>query len=78
MWEETAQALWESGVCYFVKHNNYGIEMNTYSGKYITIYFNFTQKEYTICIYKDDDIFTAIKSYTRLDIVDLEWNKWVA
>ena len=78
LWEDTAQAIWQSGICYFIKHNNHGLELNTNDGKYINILFDWSTDEYTVKIFNnEDDLSKPTKTYIRLDIVDLEWNKWV-
>ena len=78
-WEDTAQAIWESGICYFIRHSNHGLELNTNDGKYINIFLNWSTDEYTVKIFNNEnDLSKPTKTYIRLDVVDLEWNKWIA
>ena len=73
-WENTALWLLESCGASWVKHDASGLEV-IINDKYITICEDWDH--YKIVVSNKDNIEDNVE-YTRLDIVDLEWNKWIA
>ena len=72
-WENTALWLVESCGASWVKYAS-GLEV-IINDKYITISQNWDHYKIVVC--NKDNLEDNIE-YIRLDVVDLEWNKWIA
>ena len=72
-WEDTALWIVESGASW-VKYYSSGLEA-IINDKYITIDQDWNQYKIVVC--NKDNLEDNIE-YIRLDVVDLEWNKWIA
>ena len=73
-WENTALWLVESCGASWVKYSASGLEV-IINDKYITIDQDWNQYKIVVC--NKDNIEGGVE-YVRLDVVDLEWNKWIA
>ena len=73
-WENTALWLVESCGASWAKYYASGLEV-IINDKYITIAQDWNHYKIQVC--NKDNIEDNIE-YIRLDVVDLEWNKWIA